>query len=282
MADCGMSEDRRRPTRNPLTGSDALIVSSPAEVMSDPYPYSRRVGQCNFLAQQTRPDIAFAVGKLAKHVAKPAFRHMDHVRHLLRFLRSTRDRTLTLNTNSRGRLLGYSDANHAPAEENRRSTAAYVFLLGGNPIAWRSNLLTISSTEAVYCALSEAARMAIPLFRLLSRFNCPDLLPAIPQISWKSANTPLLLAGDNEASLALSRGDCGLGRVRHVDTHFHFARQLCREGKMAVTYVPTEEMVADGLTKPLPGPAVDHFVKLLGMSEEECCGSDIPALPPDP
>ena len=276
MADSGMTESRNRPTRVPMIGSDALITTWPGEEMPDPYPYSRKVGQCNFLSQQTRPDISFAVGKLSKHVARPAFRHMDHVRHLLRFIRTTRDRKLILNRSGQpARLLGYSDANHAPIEEDRKSTAGYVFMLGGSPIAWRSALLknvTISSTEAEYCALSEAARMAIPIYSLLRRFNVPDLLPEIPELTWTSANTPLLLAGDNQASLAVAQGDCGLGRVRHVDTHFHFARQLCRENKMVVKYVPTEKMIADGMTKPLPWTLFDRFVDQLGLSEGECSG----------
>ena len=57
------------------------------------------------------------------------------------------------------------------------------------------------------------------------------------------------------------------GRTKHVDIRYHYVRQLLAEGIFTVQYLPTMEMLADILTKPLPATQyLSLRDKLLGTS----------------
>ena len=56
------------------------------------------------------------------------------------------------------------DADYAGEVDDRRSTTGYVFTLSGGPICWKSTLQSIvamSTTEAEYMAVAEAAKEAL-------------------------------------------------------------------------------------------------------------------------
>ena len=54
-------------------------------------------------------------------------------------------------------------------------------------------------------------------------------------------------------------------KLRHIDVAQCWLRQSVQRGELCVDYVPTNQMVADGLTKVLPPQKHQHFVKLLGL-----------------
>ena len=58
-------------------------------------------------------------------------------------------------------------------------------------------------------------------------------------------------------------------KLRHVDIHHLWLRQEVKTGRIAVRWVPTAKMVADGLTKLLSRQQHASFVKLLRMTEIE-------------
>uniref|UniRef100_A0A1X7TJD0 Copia protein n=1 Tax=Amphimedon queenslandica TaxID=400682 RepID=A0A1X7TJD0_AMPQE len=52
-------------------------------------------------------------------------------------------------------------------------------------------------------------------------------------------------------------------RSKHIGIKYHYARQQVKEGNIEIVYCPTEEMVADMLTK---GLSQDKFVKFREMA----------------
>jgi hypothetical protein len=65
-----------------------------------------------YLANSTRPDIAFAVNLLARHSAIPTKCHWVGVKTVLRYINGTRDLGLFYNRNQDPILLGYTDAGY--------------------------------------------------------------------------------------------------------------------------------------------------------------------------
>jgi hypothetical protein len=56
------------------------------EVLGSEYPYLSVIGALMYLANNTRPDIAFAVNLLARYSASPTMRHWNGVKDVLRYL----------------------------------------------------------------------------------------------------------------------------------------------------------------------------------------------------
>ena len=70
---------------------------------------------------------------------------------------------------------------------------------------------------------------------------------------------------DNQGSLALGKNPKLYQRSKYIDIKHYFCRQYITNGDIDPWYVPTSEIVANRLTKPLYGPAFKLFIKLLNM-----------------
>jgi hypothetical protein len=86
------------------------------------------------------------------------------------------------------------------------------------------------------------------------------------QISLK-LDHPLVIECDNQQTIQLIKLDQPRikAQLKHVDVHNCWARQAYQQGQFQVTYTPTAEMVADGLTKILPGQKFQKFVEQLAL-----------------
>ena len=135
--------------------------------------------------------------------------------------------------------------------------------LFGGPIAWRANkqdTVTTSSTEAELLAISQTAKEAIFIRRLLTALTV-DL------------REPLVIKCDNKQTVRLlvEQAMRLQTKLRHVDIHSHWLRQEVQRGHIHIQWEPTGEMVADGLTKPL---GVESFRKFReNRSKESSCMS---------
>lgn len=58
-------------------------------------------------------------------------------------------------------------------------------------------------------------------------------------------------------------------KLRHVDIHQIYLRQQVQGGLITIIWVPTNLMVADGMTKILTVQAHSHFIHLLSMVDLE-------------
>jgi hypothetical protein len=88
-----------------------------------------------YLANSTRPAIAFVVNLLARHSAKPTKRHWVGVKTVLRYLNGARDLGLFYSRNQDPILLGYTDIGYLLDPYNDRSQTCSVFLQGGTTIS---------------------------------------------------------------------------------------------------------------------------------------------------
>lgn len=137
--------------------------------------FQEMIGSLTWLMLGTRPDIAFAVSKLARFARNPGPYHFVAVKRVFRYLAGTLSLALFYPA-MLGDLNGFVDADWAgPHAIKSISTSGYVFLLGNSPISWCSKHQTsvaLSSTESEYIAMALAAQEVIWLILIL-RTLCP-------------------------------------------------------------------------------------------------------------
>ncbi|KAJ9509836.1 hypothetical protein QJQ45_011575 [Haematococcus lacustris] len=200
--------------------------------------YSALVGSLLYLTCCTRPDIAFAVGALARHMSAPTKQHWAAACSVLCYLKGTADQGLLFGGVSG--LQGFSDADYAGDKDTARSTTGYIFTLNGGAISWSSRLqptVAMSTAEAEYMAASSAAKEALWLRKLMR-----DL-----QLDASCVH----LGCDNQAAIQLLHNPMATSRAKHIDVHHHFVRERISRGEVAFHYCHTSSMLADILTKPL-------------------------------
>jgi hypothetical protein len=181
-------------------------------------PYRQLIGSLMYAMRGTRPDIAYAIGKLSKFCNNPGPEHWTAAKRVLRYLKGTKHYGIKYTgTSGYPTLEGYADADWAGNKENSKSTSGYVFLLAGGAISWRSRLQTLvalSSTEAEYVALAEAGQETQWLRQMLEDLNFPQTEPTR---MWQ----------DNQGCIALVKGQ-GSSRTKHINIKYHYAQMLSR------------------------------------------------------
>lgn len=237
----------------------ALIKGDGSESEADQHLYQRGVGSLAWVAICTRPDIAYAWGQLSQSCARPTVRNWNGVLHAIRYLKKTRSFRLSfggIGGDMPPYLRGYSDSDYAGDHTDRQSVSGHIFMLNMGPISWTSakqRCVATSTTEAEYIALCEASKQGQWLRALLQEIGRQKLLGG--------RGHQVQIFGDNQASLAIASDPMSHRRTKHIDVRYHYVRQLIAFGKMRVDYVPTADMPADVLTKPLPLPAFTRCIQ---------------------
>ena len=103
-------------------------------ILGPEIPYISAIGALLYLAQCTRPDIAFSVKLLARFSSAPTRRHWNGVKHILRYLRGTID--LGLFYSKESNLKGYEDYGYLSNPQKACSQIRYVFTCGNTAISW--------------------------------------------------------------------------------------------------------------------------------------------------
>ncbi|XP_031777497.1 secreted RxLR effector protein 161-like [Nasonia vitripennis] len=100
-------------------------------------PYREAIGSLMYLANATRPDIAYAVNYLARKQLEPTEDDWNDVKRIFRYLRRSTDLGIKFTSNSE-QLEALTDSSFRDCE-NLTSTGGYVIRLFGDTIAWRSH-----------------------------------------------------------------------------------------------------------------------------------------------
>ena len=217
--------------------------------------YQRAIGSLLYLMIGTRPDICFAVTKMAQFSSNPSQDHMDRVKHIGRYLAGTQDYTLKYDGASNEGLIHYTDSDWASDPIKRRSTTGFFGTLAGGAIHWTSRLqksVALSSTEAEYMALSDCGRQAAWLGSLFSELGIN--LGPIP------------VCGDNQGSIFLASNLLTEKRTKHIDIRYHYIRDLVEEETVALFFTPGTDNPADLLTKSLGHILFSRFRSSLGLT----------------
>jgi hypothetical protein len=249
------SMDEAKPRVIPLSTSLRLSKDEGEPLDTAAHPYSGLVGSLMYLAIGTRPDIAYAVSLLARFMSAPSAVHYQAAKGVLRYLAATVDYKLCFG-GSDCNLYGYSDADFAADIDTRRSVTGYVFTMGGGAVSWSSKrqaTVAASTTEAEYVAASSTVKEALWLRNLLADMG--------------AACSTVNIYGDNQAALKLLRNPISSVRTKHIDVAHHFVRERVARGEVSFTYLSTDKMVADALTKAVPQDKLKYCCTGMGLQQ---------------
>ncbi len=219
----------------------------------DPTLYQSMIGSLMYCSLGSRPDIQYAVNVAARYCSKPNQHHMTAVKRIFGYLKGTIDMTLDYQPQTEP-LHGYSDADFARDKDDRISTTGYIFRLSGAAISWYSgkqNTVSVSTANAEYLALGAAAREGLFLQQLFKEMG----------ITFK----PIEILEDNQAAIAIARNPVHYSKQKHIDVQHHFIRGEVKADRIKLTYCPTNQMVADIFTKPLPRGNFGKLREALGL-----------------
>ncbi len=216
-------------------------------------PYHEAIGSLMYASLGTRPDISFAVQSLSRFTVNPGIIHWEAVKRVFRYLKGTPKLWLSYGGIKKD-MEGYADADGSMMED-RKAISGYAFIINGGTVSWstkKQEIISLSTTESEYIAATYAAKEALWLRSLIFEL-------------FGTVLSTTTLFSDNQSAIALTKEHQYHARTKHIDICFHFIRWIVEEGKIRLIYCPTEEMVADTLTKALPPAKVKYFANALGL-----------------
>ena len=267
----------------PMVTNWEHVVSSPDLDERKNSAYATLVAKLIYLSQLTRPDIMYTVNTLAQFQRPAKECDWKAAMRLLQYMRKTYDWGLYYNCKGAKnqvivfksefkigeRPMGFeipegyyprmaTDASYGQ-EFDRKSRSAYVFMVFGCLVSWYSKkqpTTALSSTEAEINALVEGIKEAEWMMSFLGElgFNCDEAVVS---------------EQDNQSVIAIAENPIHHARIKHIEIKTHYIREKIENKLVKLVYCPTEDMVADLLTKALPSSQHHKLSMLIGMRSGE-------------
>ena len=182
--------------------------------------YHKMIGCLMYATVMTHPDIAFAVSALSQYLDAPHTTHLHAFTRVFCYLAGTKDFKLVLR-GSHSTLAGYSDADWA-SQMHCHSISRFVYFIGVGAVSWSSKkqpIITLSSTEAKYVALTHSAKDIIWIHKLLTELSLVFNFTVLTT-----------LFCDNQGVVWLSKDLTFHRCTKHIDIHFHSIHQTVSQG----------------------------------------------------
>ena len=195
-----------------------------------------------YLGKRTRPDLLLAVSFLTTRVNAPTEQDWNKLSRVLRFLKCTLEKSITLCPDPELSIYAYVDASYAPHLDAKSHGGIYV-TFGRGPIYVKSakhKIVSKSSTEAEFVTLASAMSEVVWIRDFLS-------------LQGYKMN-PATIFQDNQSAMVLaSRAKNHSERTKHISVRYFFVHERVAKGEALLKYLRTQDMLADVLTKPLQG-----------------------------
>ena len=256
-----LTKTRKHPLRYEapdLLSQEDSDLTAEEQLYLDNFPYRSLIGATLYLSMNTRPDISYAVGVLARYASKPTMAACGQLVHLMQYIRGTVDKGITF-SGSTADMHVFTDADWAGDLLTRRSTTGYVVFFAYGPIAWQSKLQTTvatSSMQAEYQAMYAGMQEVVWLRGVMAELGLSFCEP-----------TPFFV--DSKSAKDLAENPVYHKRSKHIEIKYHWIREhVDPEGDLLTArllYVNTGDQSADMYTKSLTGlPFVEHRERNLG------------------
>ena len=187
----------------------------------------------------------------------PQNSHWQVGKRILRYIVGTTGYEILYSKANNFGLIGYTDSDFASSIDDRKSTSGYIFHFGSGVVSWASKkqpIVTISLAEAEYVVATSTACQAVWMRRILFDLHHHQEEP-----------TPILC--DNKSTIALSKNHVFRKRSKHIDTRYHFIRELVNNGEIYLEFYKSENQLVDIFTKALPKNNFENLQEQLGITD---------------
>jgi len=245
--------DTGSPSSTPLSSQEKLTKFD-----GEPNPelsggYRTIIGSLMYLMLGTRPDLAYAVGKLSRFASNPSTEHAVALVRVVTYVQGTTDLCLkyTRQNHDATGPEGYTDSDWAADVYDSRSIAGYVFMLGNAVFSWYSKKqghVSASTSDAEYTALFRGAEQAFWLRQFYQQIGLP-------------LETPLKLNCDNQSAIAIAKGQATHSKSKAIRIETHSVRDRIRRNEIEVEYTFKTHRDTLGLHKVTDVMALSHSLE---------------------
>lgn len=232
--------DECKPAATPIENGLSLMIGEKEGLTEQ--PYRELIGCLTYATQTTRPDLCASTNYFSRFQGCCTDEHFMYAKRILRYIHGTADMEMVYRRNAEADILiGYTDSDWAGDKVDRKSTSGYVFKVYGNTVSWltqKQPTVALSSTEAEYYALGMGICEAVWLRSLLKEIGHP-------------CNSSTTIFEDNQSCIKVAEEPREHKRMKHIDVKYCFIRQAIAEKKISLKYIPTNDQVADIMTKGL-------------------------------
>ena len=201
-----------------------------------------------------RPGIMFSVCLCARFQANLKESHLTAVKRIFRYLQGTKDFGLQYPSCGNFALIGFSDADYAGYQVDRKSTSGSCQFLGSSLILWYSkkqNSVALSTAKVEYIVAGAYCSQILWIAQQLR-----DLGVDIKGIPIKC---------DNTSAICITKNPVQHSRTKHIEVRYHFIRDHVEKVNITLSFIPTENQLPDKFTKPLSPDRFAHIRMELGM-----------------
>lgn len=220
--------------------------------------YRKIIGMLLYLSTNSRPDIAASVSILSQRVNSPRKVDLNEAKRVIKYIKGTKDIKLSLSSDVCGeKLYAYSDANWAEDRTDRKSNSGYYCSVNGGAISWccrKQDVVSLSSAEAEFIALTETCKEIVWIKRLVTEMKLE-----VPETT--------TLYTDSQSAISMINNQKFSNRSKHIDTRFHYIRDKVLAKEVLLKYKPTDENIADMMTKPLGRTKIKQLREMAGMTQ---------------
>ena len=228
-------------------------ISSDAEVTPQAVKLAQKyVGELVWLSTKCRPDICYAVSRMAAFITRDPAQVEVLARHLWAYLATTLDFGLVFENSSDCRHLNvYTDSSFGD-----ESHGCVLVMFGEALLLWRSSRQGVVSVSTAESELIEVMNGA-----------CSG--DAVRVVLEEALNQRIIATSFSDSTSALSviTSDTGTWRTRHLRKRAGALRARVVAGDWLIKHLPGAEMPADLGTKALSIEKFNQLRILLGMSQ---------------